>query len=710
MTRVPSLSIRQLLPALVFATALPLVILAFVMNQRIADRERAVTREALMAQTVAVGLLIDNEIDTHLAIGTTLATSQQLRTGGNPADFIKRAQDALQIVPGSWLTLTDPSGLFLASTSPNGQTGSVTAEQLTVATRALLTRQPQVSDVTTDPITQSKSTFVAVPVFHNGAPLFIIYIGLNPARFQALIRSDPAYTVGLLDRKRHFVARQPDQGSRIGTPASSGWQAAIDKASTGFAFNETLEGLPSLTAYVRTRDGWTIGRSVALETLDAPVRRLLWSMATLSLALLGISLLLGAMLAKQLSSNMLALSRSAHRMGLGQTVSAQPLLIREAEGISEVLAQTSQQLANRQAALVESETQFRGTFENAAVGMAHVAPDGTWLLVNPRLCEIAGSTPDKLMGSRIQDLPCPDDRPASDRALTEVLAGQIAVQELEIRFARPDGSLVWVAVTLSLRREANGRAKYVICVIRDINERREAQEHQKFLLSELAHRSKNQLAVIQAIANQTTRASKTLPEFRKNFADRLNAMSVSTDLLIAQNWTGVQVADLVERILETFVTRPEQLILDGPPVMLTADASQAIGLALHELGTNCVKHGAWSSSTGIVTLAWRRNPNGLMGSAGAEPHLATGDKPRNHGLAADHAMLLDHLPILLTWVERGGPTVTAPRHSGFGQVVIEQMVAQKVNGAVDIDYASIGLTWSLTIPANNFSTPAIKKI
>jgi two-component sensor histidine kinase len=102
--------------------------------------------------------------------------------------------------------------------------------------------------------------------------------------------------------------------------------------------------------------------------------------------------------------------------------------------------------------------------------------------------------------------------------------------------------------------------------------------------------------------------------------------------------------------------------------MLTIEATQALGLALHELATNAMKYGAWSAPNGQVTFAWEFQKDGTL---------------------------------RLSWVERGGPVVSPPTRRGFGHVVIENLVSQSLGGEVSMDFDPSGLTWVLSITPGN---------
>jgi two-component sensor histidine kinase len=109
----------------------------------------------------------------------------------------------------------------------------------------------------------------------------------------------------------------------------------------------------------------------------------------------------------------------------------------------------------------------------------------------------------------------------------------------------------------------------------------------------------------------------------------------------------------------------------GPKLRLKAASAQAIGLALHELATNAGKYGALSTDTGRVDVRWRTD----------------GDT------------------FTMSWTERNGPPVSAPKRRGFGTIVMETMTERSVDGKVDIDYAPTGLTWRLTCSAANALDP-----
>ena len=126
-------------------------------------------------------------------------------------------------------------------------------------------------------------------------------------------------------------------------------------------------------------------------------------------------------------------------------------------------------------ALHESEQVYRSTFELAAVGVAHVSPEGRWMRVNRKVCEILGYTEEEILRLTFQEITHRDDL-AIDLAETEkVRTGELPTFSMEKRYIRKDKSIVWANLTVSAARDSSGRMKHFISVIEDITERREAE-------------------------------------------------------------------------------------------------------------------------------------------------------------------------------------------------------------------------------------------
>jgi two-component system sensor histidine kinase UhpB len=144
------------------------------------------------------------------------------------------------------------------------------------------------------------------------------------------------------------------------------------------------------------------------------------------------------------------------------------------------------QVITRTANLAESEERFRGTFEQAAVGIAHVGVDGRFLRLNRKFCEIAGYTEEDLLARTFQDITHPDDLDDDLDQLTELLAGRIETYTLEKRYIRKDGDPVWINLTVSLFRGEEGEARKLVAVIEDISARKSTEQRMKALASQMS--------------------------------------------------------------------------------------------------------------------------------------------------------------------------------------------------------------------------------
>jgi len=239
----------------------------------------------------------------------------------------------------------------------------------------------------------------------------------------------------------------------------------------------------------------------------------------------------------------------------------------------------------------------------------------------------------------------------------------------EFRLRRGDGEVRWIeALGLTQFEGVGGErgAAGVVGTVADITERKQHEEREHLLMREMNHRAKNMLGLVQAIARQT--AARNPEDFMERFSERIQSLSANQELLVRNEWKGVEIGNLVRTQLAHFADLiGSRIAVQGPMLCLNAAGAQAIGLALHELATNAGKYGALSTETGRVDVCWKTD----------------GDT------------------FTMSWVERDGPPVSAPKRRGFGTIVMEAMTERSVDGTVDLDYASSGLSWRLTCPAAN---------
>ncbi len=234
----------------------------------------------------------------------------------------------------------------------------------------------------------------------------------------------------------------------------------------------------------------------------------------------------------------------------------------------------------------------------------------------------------------------------------------------EFRIRRTDGVARWLSISGVVEHAKTGKPLRAYGILQDVTERKSHEEQIHLLMREVNHRAKNMLSLVQAIARQT--AAREPEDFIGCFTERLQALAANHDLLVRNEWQGVDVEDLVRAQLAHFADLVGSRInVDGPKLHLNAAAAQAIGLALHELATNAGKYGALSTDRGRAEVCWE----------------TVGDT------------------FTMSWSERDGPPVSAPKRRGFGTIVIETMACHSTDGAVDLDYAPSGVIWRLICPA-----------
>jgi len=191
-------------------------------------------------------------------------------------------------------------------------------------------------------------------------------------------------------------------------------------------------------------------------------------------------------------------------------------------------------------------------------------------------------------------------------------------------------------------------------------EMREHEARQKLLLDELNHRVKNTLAAVQSVAIQTLNDALDVPTARQLFVERLMALSSTHNLLVKREWENASFQELVDQTLKPY---GRAYRYDGPDVILDANLAVSLGMALHELATNALKHGAWRGE-GEIAVSVVQHPAELQ----------------------------------ITWRERGGPPVAVPTHRGFGSRLLQRGIAAEVQGEVTMDYQPEGLVCTIRAP------------
>ena len=208
----------------------------------------------------------------------------------------------------------------------------------------------------------------------------------------------------------------------------------------------------------------------------------------------------------------------------------------------------------------------------------------------------------------------------------------------ELEYTTKDGRTLMLEADLELIQVAGRR--YVLESTRDITRTKALEARQRLLLSELTHRVKNTLAVVQGMVHQTWRRSGNKEDFIERLDGRLAALASSHNLLLESEWNGADLHRLIQDQLAPYAAGG-RLQIKGEPIALSPDVATPFGLVLHELATNAVKYGALSNDKGRVELSWT---------------VTGGNKGRR---------------LKFTWNEKAGPPVKKPSSNGFGAQLIQ---------------------------------------
>jgi PAS domain S-box-containing protein len=241
------------------------------------------------------------------------------------------------------------------------------------------------------------------------------------------------------------------------------------------------------------------------------------------------------------------------------------------------------------------------------------------------------------------------------------------------RFKRPDGREIWLEETARAEFDHLGRRMRLKGLTLDVTARKQSDDQQSLLITELDDRVKQLLARIAVIAKDMSQYSTSFDEYIAALGGRIHSIADAHALLSKNRWHGADLPELVRRQLAPCTTDASATI-NGPSVTLTAATTHVLAMVLHELATNAARHGALSSPHGQLNVSWSRRPS-------------------------DYA---DHLLIL--WQEIGGPVVAASPVSKYGLCVIRDLVPRELGGSVDLEFASGGIGCKIQLPLDQART------
>ncbi len=328
------------------------------------------------------------------------------------------------------------------------------------------------------------------------------------------------------------------------------------------------------------------------------------------------------------------------------------------------------ELKRAEQALQERERWFHDLLEALPAAIYTTDADGRITFYNQAAIDLSGRRPE--LGSdewcvtwklyRPDGTPLPHDQCPMAVALKEdrVIRGPEAIAE------RPDGTRLSFAPYPTPLHDGSGKLVGAVNMLVDITARKQAEQRMELLAREVDHRSKNMLAVIQAMVRFTQ--ADTPKDFAATILGRISALANAHTLLSESRWEGADLKRLAEEEVAAYRTDSETRVrIDGPTVALVPNVAQSLAIVLHELTTNAVKHGALAHPDGQVSVTWSQVENGAL---------------------------------RLCWTETGPARLRqTPRRDGFGMSVIKRTIEDQLDGAVALDWADSGLVCNIQIPA-----------
>lgn len=648
---------------------LPLVLFALLMVGWIAHDEREAERNELIGDANAFADTVGREINAYFLLSAAPSHSSLLQHG-DLTGFAVQARDTLAEAPGVKLIVSTADGDPVLSIPRAPSDLPLLHDRTALVRRAIESGSAFLSDVNADPALPEPNASIETPVFLDGKPVYEIAMLLSLKRFRDLMRRQnfpPDWLSGIVDRKGVFVARIPSEAGGPGTLASPEFRDATRSLPASTVTHNSIDGQKIVSAYAPVEGGWTVGVAADARGLGIGPSAFALTSLLAALAMLG-SLLLSYLNGRALTRRMRELESKTKNVLTGAPApAALSTGIREFDSLSDALARTSQLLALRTEQHRHTEQELRSREEHFRL-LADSVPQLVWTAGPDGRIEYANARRERygaIGQTDWEEIIHPDDRRGTAEAWLRAKEAAVPY-EMEHRLFAIGKGYAWHLSRASPLLDAQGAVVRWYGTTTDIDEQKLREGNIRDLMAEVNHRSRNLLAVAQAIARCGVANAKTVQEFQERYSERLLGLAASQDLLTDRNWRGVPLESLVRA--QTARRRERRLVIGGPQVLLSPNATQTLGLALRELCDNAVKHGAFSKADGEVSLVWR------IDSSGDEPKLE------------------------MTWQERGGPRVDPAATSGFGKVIIERLTAAGLNASSVLSFEPDGVRWRLIAP------------
>jgi PAS domain S-box-containing protein len=673
----------RLLIALGCAIIAPLLLFGAYAGTRVADAQLNQVRDGLTGNTRTLEEEIDREIIGETGELQALAISPSLRRGDFAA-FQRQADVSLAYRQGGNIMLVDRDMQQIINTWVPFGTPLEKAAVPEPVKKALATGMPQISSLFAGPGADQLVLGIIVPVQVDGENRYALVRPVDQGALAGLVaarRQQPGLHVAISDAEGRIIVQSEQEEAASGKTLLAA-QGHCPGPGGAFPFADA-GGRRSLGAYACSAlTGWQTTMWEPEALLEAPVRALWRTLGWLALLAFMLVIVTALWLGRIIAGSVGHAARAATALGEGSPLPSSGTPVTE---VNTLMTELRGAAVRRQAAekdlqvsrdqLQVSKDQLQLAFDATGLGWWQSDPCRSTVSGDERFNELFEVTADEMSVDDLMAHVHPDDlealRVEHAAALDPANPKPIALQ---YRIRRRNGEVRWLESHGLAYFSGTGPERRAVSfggTVQDITERKEREDKEHLLMREINHRAKNMLSVVDAIAHQT--ATRSPEDFVERFSERVQALSANQDLLVRNEWKGVEIADLTRAQLAHFADLiGSRISMQGPRLRLNPASAQAIGLALHELATNAGKYGALSTDSGRVDIGW--------GTTGGETFT-------------------------MNWTEREGPPVVAPKRRGFGTVVMEAMVRRSVDGTVQLDYPTSGVIWRVTCPAANVLEP-----
>jgi len=544
------LGLRSHLVIFGLAIVVPVLLYSAFVLHRYTQSVRTSNERRALETARALNADIDREITAIITTLETLATSRALLYE-DFADFYSQAKEALR--SRSWnVVLIGAKGQQLVNTrvpwgTPLPFSKLSEPDLLRVAKES---HQPYISDLFHGTVAKRLVFSVSVPVRKGEDIPYALVMSLEPDRLVDILAGEslpPGWLAAVADRKNLNMARTRLAKEFLGRPIPAESVRQYAGRSEGVIETTDFEDQRSLQAFHWSRlTGWRVATWAPLSLVEGQLREawtlFFWSGA----ALLSLSLLLAFGVGRLMAEPMARLIHAGAALGVGKPVQPIASTLREADELSLVLSNAAKELEVRMGA----QAHLAAIVTSSPSAVVSLSPAGLIRTWNAAATRLFGYEEAEVIGRPISMLAPEREGGATDALNASARTGTIVHEDAVRR--HKDGRLIDVSVSVAPMYDEARNLVGISAILSDIGERRARERHIEFLMREVSHRSKNLLAVVQAIAGQTARYSSGLEEFQARFSQRIAAMARSQDLLVGQNWTGAGVAALVRTQLAPF--------------------------------------------------------------------------------------------------------------------------------------------------------------